>query len=32
MIPNSFYEANSTLIQKPHKDNTQKKKITGQYL
>ena len=30
MLPNSFYEAITTLIQKPHKDTT-KKKITGQY-
>ena len=30
-IPNSFYEAIITLIPKPGKDNTQKKKTTGQY-
>ena len=29
--PNSFYEATITLIPKPDKDNTQKKKTTGQY-
>ena len=29
-LPNSFYEANTTLIPKPDKDNT-KKEITGQY-
>ena len=30
-LPNSFYEATITLIQKLEKDNTQKKKTTGQY-
>ena len=30
-LPNSFYEATITLITKPGKDNTQKKKTTGQY-
>ena len=30
-LPNSFYEATITLIPKPDKDNTQKKKTTGQY-
>ena len=30
-LPNSFYKATITLIQKPDKDNTQKKKTTGQY-
>ena len=30
-FPNSFYEATITLIPKPDKDNTQKKKTTGQY-
>ena len=30
-LPNSFYEATITLILKPDKDITQKKKITGQY-
>ena len=29
--PNSFYEATITLIPKPDKDSTQKKKTTGQY-
>ena len=29
-LPNSFYEAITTLIQKPHKDTT-KRKIIGQY-
>ena len=29
--PNSSYEATITLIPKPDKDNTQKKKTTGQY-
>ena len=30
--PNAFYKAIVTLIPKPDKDITQKKKITGQYL
>ena len=30
-LPNSFYEATITLIPKPEKDTTQKKKTTGQY-
>ena len=30
-LPSSFYEANITLILKPDKDVTQKKKITRQY-
>ena len=30
-LPNSFYEATTTLTPKPDKDNTQKKKTTGQY-
>ena len=30
-LPNSFYEALITLTPKPDKDNTQKKKATGQY-
>ena len=30
-LPNSFYEATITLIPKPDKDNTQKKKTTAQY-
>ena len=30
-LPNSFYEATITLIPKPDKDATQKKKSTGQY-
>ena len=30
-LPNSFYKATITLIPKPDKDNTQKKKTTGQY-
>ena len=29
-LPNSFYEATITLIPKPDKDTTQKKKTTGQ--
>ena len=31
LLPNSFYEATITLISKSDKDNTQKKKTTGQY-
>jgi len=30
-LPKTFYEATITLISKPEKDNTQKKKTTGQY-
>ena len=30
-LPNSFYKATITLIPKPDKDNTQKKKTTDQY-
>ena len=30
-LPNSFYEATITLIPKPDKDATQKKKTAGQY-
>ena len=30
-LPNSIYEATITLIPKPDKDNTQKKKTTAQY-
>ena len=30
-FPNSFYEATITLIPKPDKDSTKKKRITGQY-
>ena len=30
-LPNSFYEATITLIRKPDKDATQKKKTIGQY-
>ena len=30
-LPNSFYEATLTLIPKPDKDATKKKKTTGQY-
>ena len=30
-LPNSFYEATSTLIPKSDKDKTEKKKTTGQY-
>ena len=29
-LPNSFYEATITLIPKPDKENTQKRKTTGQ--
>ena len=31
ILPNSFYEATITLIPKPDKDTTEKKKITGQF-
>ena len=31
-LPHSFYKAKITLIPKPDKDNTQKKKTTDQYL
>ena len=31
ILSNSFYEAKIKLIPKPDKDNTQKKKTTGQY-
>lgn len=31
MLPNLFYKANITLIPKSDKNNTQKKKIIGQY-
>jgi len=30
-LPNSFYEATITLLPKPDKDTTQKKKTTGQF-
>ena len=30
-LPNSFYKATITLVPKPDKDNTLKKKTTGQY-
>ena len=30
-LPNSFYEATITLIPKPEKDATKKKKTPGQY-
>ena len=30
-LPNSFYEATITLIPKPDKENTHKKKTIGQY-
>ena len=30
-LPNSFYKATITLIPKPDKNNTQKKKTTGHY-
>ena len=32
IIPKTFYEAPITLIPKPNKDTTKKKKIKGQYL
>ena len=31
ILPNSFYKSTVTLIPKPDKDNTQKKKTTGQH-
>ena len=31
ILPNSFYKATITLIPKPDKNNTQKKKTTNQY-
>ena len=31
IFPNSFYKATITLISKPDKENTHKKKTTGQY-
>ena len=31
ILPNSFYEATISPIPKPDKNNTQKKKTTGQY-
>ena len=30
-LPNSFYEVTITLIPKPDKDATKKRKLTGQY-
>ena len=30
-LPNSFYKANITVMPKPDKDKTKKKKTTGQY-
>ena len=32
LTPNSFYEVTITLISKPEKDTTKKRKFTGQYL